>query len=132
MSLPINPLGDLEKAVLEDLWRHKAGDVKEVYGRVGVPRSISLNTVQSTLQRLHRKALLDREKISHAYVYTLGVQRAELVGAMISNLIASLGPNSTAPVLAAFVEFAARQDPSNLDYIVELIAARRSAGLQQA
>lgn len=98
---------------------------------MGVARSISLNTVQSTLQRLHCKALLAREKFSHAYVYTPRVQRDELVGAIFANLVGSLGLDSTASVLAAFVEFAARQDPSNLDYIAELIAARRAAELQQ-
>ncbi|MBN0002216.1 BlaI/MecI/CopY family transcriptional regulator, partial [Pseudomonas aeruginosa] len=45
-------LGDLEIAVLEDIWRFGPSDTKAVYSRIGQSRSISLNTVQSTLERL--------------------------------------------------------------------------------
>lgn len=119
-------LGDLEKAVLEDLWEHASGDAKEVHGRVGVARGISLNTVQSTLERLHRKALLAREKISHAYVYSPRVQREELMGAMIADLVGSLGQKRSGGMLSAFVDFAVRVDQSNLDRLEALIAARRA------
>ena len=119
-------LGDLEKAVLEDLWEHASGDAKEVHGRVGVARGISLNTVQSTLERLHRKALLARGKISHAYVYSPKVQREELMGAMIADLVGSLGQARSGGMLSAFVDFAVRVDQSNLDRLEALIAARRA------
>lgn len=84
-------LGDLEKAVLDDLWANTSGDVKAVHQRVVLARNISLNTVQSTLERLHRKSLLAREKISHAYVYSARVQCEELMSAMIVELVGSLG-----------------------------------------
>ncbi|PWF43120.1 penicillinase repressor [Massilia glaciei] len=131
MELPVLPshppnLGDLEKAVLEDLWEHACGDAKEVHSRVGVARSISLNTVQSTLERLHRKQLLSREKISHAYQYTARVQREELMGAMIAGLVGSLGQVQSGAMLSAFVDFAVRADHSNLDRLEALIAARRA------
>jgi predicted transcriptional regulator len=97
-----------------------------VHGRVGVARAISLNTVQSTLGRLYRKALLAREKISHAYVYTPRVQREELMGAMIANLVDSLGLTQSGAMLSAFVDFAVCVDQSNLDRLEALIAARRA------
>ncbi len=120
-------LGDLEKAVLDDLWNHASSDAKAVHQRVGVARGISLNTVQSTLERLHRKTLLTREKISHAFVYTPSLKREELMGAMIANLVASLGQAKSGAMLSAFVDFAVRADQANLDRLEALIAARRAA-----
>lgn len=120
-------LGDLEKAVLDDLWVHPCGDAKAVHARVGMARGISLNTVQSTLERLFRKTLLSREKISHAYVYTARVQRDELMGAMIADVVGSLGKIQTGSMLSAFVDFAVRTDHSNLARLEELIAARRAS-----
>ena len=120
-------LGDLEKAVLDDLWEHASGDAKAVHQRVGVARGISLNTVQSTLERLHRKALLSREKISHAFVYTPRLKREELMGAMIADLVVSLEKAQSGAMLSAFVDFAVRADQTNLDRLEALIAARRAA-----
>jgi predicted transcriptional regulator len=111
-------LGDLEKAVLDDLWANASGDAKAVHQRIGLARGISLNTVQSTLERLHRKQLLAREKISHAYVYS--------PRAMIVELVGSLGKAQSSSMLSAFVEFAVRADHSNLDRLEALIAERRA------
>jgi predicted transcriptional regulator len=124
-------LGDLEKAVLDDLWANSSGDAKAVHQRVGVARGISLNTVQSTLERLHRKSLLNREKISHAYVYSAQVRREELMSAMIVELVGSLGKAQASSMLSAFVDFAVREDENNLDRLAELIAARRATQEEQ-
>jgi predicted transcriptional regulator len=62
-------LGDLELAVLDHLWRVPEADVHETHAAVGKTRGISPNTVGSALERLHKKGLLGREKISHAYRY---------------------------------------------------------------
>ena len=63
-------LGELEMAVLEHLWLTKSGDAKKLHHSVGTKRGISLNTIQSTLERLFRKQLLRRENVSHSYVYS--------------------------------------------------------------
>ena len=125
-SQQLPALGDLEKAVLDDLWDHTSGEAKAVHQRVGVARGISLNTIQSTLERLHRKGLLSREKVSHAYVYTPKLQRTELMGAMIANLVGSLGKTQAGTMLSAFVDFAVRVDHANLDRLEALLAARRA------
>jgi predicted transcriptional regulator len=120
-------LGDLEKAVLDDLWVNASGDAKAVHQRVGLARGISLNTVQSTLERLHRKSLLGREKISHAYVYAPRIKREELMSAMIVELVGSLGKPQSSSMLSAFVDFAVRADQTNLDRLEALIADRRAS-----
>ncbi len=60
-------LGDLELEVIEHLWSTENADVLETRAAVGKKRGISPKTVGSALERLHRKGLLGREKVSHAY-----------------------------------------------------------------
>jgi predicted transcriptional regulator len=64
--IPSVRLGELESAVLERLWSAGPEDVKAVHQAVGARRGITLNTVQSTMERLYRKGLLARDKVSHA------------------------------------------------------------------
>ena len=118
-------LGDLEKAVLEHLWSVGAAHAKAVHSAVGTQRGITLNTIQSTLERLHDKELLSRRKVSHAYVYVPKVQREELMRRIIEDVMTAFADGKSQPMLSAFVDFAARVDEKNLDRLERLIAARR-------
>ncbi|MDO8313423.1 MAG: BlaI/MecI/CopY family transcriptional regulator [Sideroxyarcus sp.] len=123
-NLPI--LGDLEKAVLDDLWMNQSGDPNAVHQRVGVIREISLHTVQSTLERLYRKTMLERTKIRHSFVYSPRLSREETMSSLIGALLASFGQTASTPMLSAFVEYAASVDESNLGRLEDLIAIRRA------
>lgn len=116
-------LGELEKAVLEHLWSVEAADAKAVHSIIGTQRGITLNTIQSTLERLHGKGLLSRGKVSHAYVYVL--QREQLMGRIIEDVMTAFSDGKSQPMLSAFVDFAARADEKNLDRLERLIEARR-------
>ena len=72
-------LGELEIAVLEHLWSNGEFNVKGVHAALGKVRGISHNTIQSTLERLFKKKLLTRKKVSYAYVYQTAVARDELI-----------------------------------------------------
>lgn len=125
---PLARLGDLETAVLEHVWAKGPSDVKAVHHTLGARRGITLNTVQSTMERLFRKGLLAREKVSHAYVYSPRHTREELGARVVEEVVARLLKGETAPVLEAFVDLAARTDAANLDRLERLIAERRKAG----
>ena len=83
-------LGDLEMAVLEFVWKSGPVDVKHVHQALEQARGLSHNTIQSTLERLYKKKLLRREKISHAYVYRAAIERHELMGRMIDDVVNTL------------------------------------------
>ena len=119
-------LGDLEIAVLEDIWRFGPSDTKAVYARIGQSRSISLNTVQSTLERLFRKAMLQREKISHAYEYSARVSRRELIQKLVESTVRRVAGPQPDALLSAFVDLAARADDDQLKRLEELVARRRA------
>lgn len=123
-------LGVLELAVLETLWGHGGRDAKSVHGEIGMRRGITLNTVQSTLERLSRKGLLRREKVSHAYLYTPALQRKELMERLIGDVVETLSGGHPEPMLAAFVDLAARVDEENLARLERLLAERRAQGAE--
>jgi predicted transcriptional regulator len=122
----VPPLGDLEIAVLEDIWRFGASDAKTVYERVGRSRSIALNTVQSALERLFRKHILQREKISHAYEYSAKLSRPELIHKLVESTVRRVAGPQPDAVLSAFADLAARADDDQLKRLEEMIARRRA------
>ncbi len=125
MSVRRPYLGELEIAVLEHLWTFGAADAKAVHRLVGTSRNISLNTVQSTMERLFKKELLNREKVSHAYLYAPAVTRESLMAEMIDNVVGKLSGGSSEAMLSAFVDLAERVDARSLDRLERLIEERR-------
>jgi predicted transcriptional regulator len=123
-------LGDLELAVLECIWRLGDADVKAVHAEIGTARGLSSNTVQSTLDRLYRKQLLARRKVSHAFVYSAAVDRAGVLEHTINAAISRLNGGETGAILTAFVDFAARTDAAMLLELERLVAERISAAKQ--
>ncbi len=121
-------LGELEMAVLEYLWANGAFDANGVHDAIGRIRGISHNTIQSTLERLYKKKLLTREKVSRAYFYQTSVSRDELMGRMITDVVHTLANKDTDSMLAAFVDIAARSDEAHLDRLEQLISEYRSNG----
>lgn len=128
MLQPSSPLtlGDLEMQVLEQLWKLGSGDVRTVHSALSAERDNHPNTVQSALERLHRKGLLDREKQSHAYVYSPRLSRAALAARLIDETLQRVRASESMPTLAAFVDLAAEQDPGVLDELERLLRTHRA------
>jgi predicted transcriptional regulator len=122
-SLP--PLGELEESVLEHLWKVGETDVRTAHRDVGVPRRITANTVGSALERLHRKRLVTRVKVSHAYRYRAAVERDELCAVRVLQAAGGLHALARDGVLAAFVDLVAESDEEALDQLAAAIAARK-------
>ncbi len=79
-------LGPLERRVLEALWRRGcASRVKDL--QPDFP-GVAYTTLMTTLDRLHRKGMLDRARDSRAFVYEARVSRAETV---LSYLVEEVG-----------------------------------------
>lgn len=72
-------LGELEKRVLQYLWETPEADAKQVHAVLIRCRGGTLNTIQSTLDRLFKKDLLTRRKQGYAYYYCAKVGREELL-----------------------------------------------------
>lgn len=122
---PIGGLGELERAVLEELWSRGPADVKAVHRAVGVARGIAPNTVQSTLERLHRKGLTTRSKRGRAYEYAASLSRREWLGRAIEDLVRGVPGTGADSVAAAFVDVAQRTGAEHLDELERRLRERR-------
>ncbi len=118
-------IGELEGAVLERLWSHGPSDVKSMHRRLGAERGIKLNTVQSAMERLYRKGLLSREKVSHAYVYDTRVTREQLSAQVIGQVVEQLAGPEPSVMLSAFVSLAEQEGEEALARLEAMVAARR-------
>ncbi|MCP5343180.1 MAG: BlaI/MecI/CopY family transcriptional regulator [Pseudomonadales bacterium] len=122
-----NTLGELELGVMEALWQAPSLDAKEVCERIPRFRKSSLSTVQSTLERLYRKGLVERNKQGHAYQYIASVSRANLLGRMMGDVIHLLHDGRLETILSSFVNVAADMDERSLAELEALIARKKQA-----
>jgi predicted transcriptional regulator len=118
-------LGDLELAVLDRLWEGGPADAKAIHERFGRSRGIGLNTVQSTLKRLHEKNLLRRTKVSHAFVYEPGLSREEFHRGAVEDVVSALLHGEASAMVTAFVDVAERAGDDTLAQLEHLISERR-------
>lgn len=116
-------LGELERAVLDALWAHGPLKPGDVHQRVGRARGISVNTVSSALKRLYEKGLLEREKISHAFVYRAAASRADVQRQLMAT-IAEQFEGEGGGFLAAFVDLAEERGEETLRRLERMIAER--------
>ncbi len=118
-------LGGLELEVLEYLWANGEGHAKAVHSHMKDTRQNSLNTVQSTLDRLYKKGILGRRKVAHSFLYKPSHSRTEILTRKISDLAVELSGGETRAVLAAFVEFTSRLDDSQIGELEALLATHK-------
>ena len=125
---PMNHLGDLEMATLEHLWACGEDDVAGTHRQLGEPRGITANTVGSALERLAKKGLLLRRKVSHAYRYAPALTRDAFMAQRVLAASHGLGALARAGLLSAFVDLVADVDAAALDRLQLLIDRKRAAG----
>jgi len=121
----LGAIGELELAVLEHLWVERESDVVATHAVVGKRRGITPNTVGSTLERLFRKGLVRRHKVSHAYRYEPALSREELAARRVLEVSGGFEALSRVGMLSAFVDLVADADAKSLDRLEVLIAQKR-------
>jgi predicted transcriptional regulator len=120
--------GGLEVRVLDALWEERAPrSVRDLQPRFD---GVAYTTLMTTLDRLHRKGVLDRERAGRAFVYrprfTRDVLRSHLASEALHALFGERA-SDLKPILSFFVETVSRADRESLDALERLIAERRAA-----
>ena len=103
-------LGERELDVLEIVWAGGQRSAQDVLDALP-GGAVSLSTVQSTLERLHRKELLSRVKAGRAYQYEARVSRSQLIGGMLRDLAQDVAGGDIAPMLSGFLDYVAAEAP---------------------
>ncbi len=117
-------LGELETAVMEVLWKEPGQTVNDVEECLRKSRAIAHTTALTTLDRLHRKGYLVREKQGKAFVYAPRLSRDEFERAAAEEVLGALLGHFSAPALSAFVDLVG-EDPGALDRLEAMIRAKR-------
>lgn len=118
-------LGELEKRVLQYLWKVPNADAKQVHQALTKRQGGKLNTVQSALDRLFKKDLLSREKQGHAFYYQAKIEREELIAKLIQSVASDFVTDGEDGMIAAFSSFSAGLDDEKLSQLEKLIQQQR-------
>jgi len=127
-----NPLsrvfGALELRVLDALWaRGAAATVRDLEPAVG---GVAYTTLMTTLDRLHRKGVLAREKDGRRFRYRPRLTREQLLSSVAGDAITALVGSRAAdlrPVVSFFVDAVSNDDRDVLDALDALIRERRQS-----
>lgn len=122
------PLGRLESLVMDCLWRSdEALSVRDVGLRLNGPWAYT--TLMTTLDRLFKKNLLDREPRGRAFVYSARLSRTELGARALKTAVSDIeaGAPSREFAIAALVDAIESHDPEWLDSLDRLVREKRKA-----
>ncbi|ABF41854.1 transcriptional repressor, CopY family [Candidatus Koribacter versatilis Ellin345] len=78
-------LGELECAVLEQVWSQNEVTVNDVIAHID--RQLAYTTIMTTLDRLYRKGLLGRHKKGRAFVYNAACSKQEVQRGIARDLV---------------------------------------------
>lgn len=118
------PLGDLERDVLEVLWRDGNADAQAIHERLADVRGVTLSTVQSTVERLTRKGLVARHKRGRAYCYTAPMSRETLLARLVAELVHDLSGTEPAGSVG-LVDLSTDIDEATLQQLEDWVAETR-------
>jgi predicted transcriptional regulator len=98
----VRGFGDLEAEIMHRVWAHDGPvTVRELFDEMRERRAIAYTTVMSTMDNLHRKGWLSRDKDGKAYRYTAVASREEYSARLMREAMAEAG--DTEAVLSHFV-----------------------------
>ena len=126
------PLGRLETLVMDCLWQGaEAMSVRDVALRLNGPWAYT--TLMTTLDRLFKKNLLNREPKGRAFVYRARVSRAELGVRALTTAVSDIGAGAPDRdlAIAALVDAIESHDPRWLDSLDRMVREKKRA-LRQA
>ncbi len=120
-------LGERELAVLKLLWAGGEATAQSIQTQMP-GEAISLSTVQSTLERLHRKKLVRRVKQGRAYCYRAALSQPQLIGGLLQDLADDVAAGELAPMLSGFLEYVSAEAPGMGDDVSRALGIERNGG----
>jgi predicted transcriptional regulator len=118
----VNRLGDLERAIMEVLWRtDSALTVREVSN--GLPQSLAHTTVMTVLDRLSKKGFARRERDGRAWRYRPAATREAYVAELMLTALEQTGDRD-----AALARFARSVTGAEADVLREALAKIEAEG----
>ena len=116
--------GELEAVVMDRVWEHGGPvTVRELFDELRQERAIAYTTVMSTMDNLHRKGWLARDKDGKAYRYTAVASRDEYSARLMREAMAEAG--DTEAVLSHFVKAMDGEQSEVLRAVLDKLTGRQ-------
>jgi predicted transcriptional regulator len=120
----VRGFGDLEAVVMDRVWSHDAPlTVRDLFEELSRERAIAYTTVMSTMDNLHRKGWLTREREGKAYRYRAVASREEYSARLMREALAEAGDAEA--VLSHFVAAMADEESAALRAALGKLPGRR-------
>ena len=119
-------LGKLEREIMEMIWQRGEASVREIHA--AFDERAAYTTLMTTLDRLHKKGLLERRKSGRAFLYAPRITREQFTRSIAKDVIDGLlgrTDGETKPVLACIVEAVGERDGEMLDELEKLLKEKR-------
>jgi len=105
----VRALGDLEAAVMDVIWRaDEPLAVRRVLEQVRRDPPLAYTTIQTVMDNLHKKNVLQRRREGRAFVYWPVKQRADFTADLMNELLTDSGDRSM--TLLRFVDKVSRSE----------------------
>jgi BlaI family transcriptional regulator, penicillinase repressor len=113
-----------ELDILKVLWERGPSSVREVYELLNRSEDLSFTTIQTMLQVMFDKDLVEREMMGRSLIYTAKVKREEAERAMVGDLLERVFSGSAQQLLARALDVK-KASPAELKAIQVLINKAR-------
>ena len=113
---------------MEVAWQRGPASVRDIF--LALEASWAYTTVMTTLDRLHKKGLLERTKEGHAFLYVPRVSAREFersIARQVLDMLLGRRADGVEPILACIVDTVSDHDHALLDELDRLVQAKREA-----
>jgi predicted transcriptional regulator len=118
----VRGFGELEAVVMDHLWaRESTSTVRDVFEDLRQIREIAYTTVMSTMDNLHRKGWLSRERQGKAFLYWPTLTREQYSARLMRDALDAGGNPSL--VLGHFLEQMSKEESAALRTTLRRLAS---------
>jgi predicted transcriptional regulator len=123
MTVRVRGFGELEAVVMDRIWnRDGTTTVREIFNELAAEREIAYTTVMSTMDNLHTKGWLARERDGKAYRYWPALTREQHSAQLMREALDGGGRSDL--VLSHFLEQISPEESARLRQALQRLARR--------
>ena len=120
-------LGDLQLAIMRELWSEGEATVAEVHARLLESHGLALTTIATMLRKMEEKGVVDHRVEGRQFVYRATVTERDVHRTMVGGLVERLFDGDVQALLCHLVD-EGELDAKELDAVRQVINRRKREG----